>query len=75
MKENIKSTLIAILFFAVLVLSQYLGIYIDRDFRNQLLIENQINTLMQCAGNKIDDEAVLFNDANRQYENVFGGGK
>ena len=46
MKENIKSALIAILFFAVLVLSQYLGIYIDRDFRNQLLIENQVEKIL-----------------------------
>ncbi len=57
MKENIKSALIAILFFAVLVLSQYLGIYIDRDFRNQLLIENQVEKISDLEA--INDDKLI----------------
>ena len=57
MKENIKSALIAILFFAVLVLSQYLGIYIDRDFRNQLMIENQVEKISDLEA--INDDKLI----------------
>lgn len=57
MKENIKNALIAILFFAVLVLSQYLGIYIDRDFRNQLLIENQVEKISDLEA--INDDKLI----------------
>ena len=57
MKENIKSALIAILFFAVLVLSQYLGIYIDRDFRNQLIIENQVEKISDLEA--INDDKLI----------------
>ena len=57
MKENIKSAIIAILFFAVLVLSQYLGIYIDRDFRNQLLIENQVEKISDLEA--INDDKLI----------------
>ena len=57
MKENIKSAIIAILFFAVLVLSQYLGIYIDRDFRNQLMIENQVEKISDLEA--INDDKLI----------------
>ena len=57
MKENIKSALIAILFVVVLVLSQYLGIYIDRDFRNQLLIENQVEKISDLEA--INDDKLI----------------
>lgn len=57
MKEKIKSVLIGILFFLVLVLSQSLGIYIDRDYRNQLMIESQIEKISDLEA--INDEPLI----------------
>lgn len=57
MKENIKTALIAILFFAVLVLSQYLGIYIDRDNRNQILIDSQVEKISDLEA--INDDKLI----------------
>lgn len=57
MKEKIKSVLIGILFFLVLVLSQSLGIYIDRDYRNQLMIESQIEKISDLEA--IKDEPLI----------------
>lgn len=45
MKENIKTALIAVLFFVILLVSHLLGIYIDRDNRNQILIDSQVEKI------------------------------
>ena len=57
MKENIKTALIAVLFFAILLVSHLLGIYIDRDNRNQILIDSQIEKISDLEA--INDDKLI----------------
>lgn len=57
MKENIKTALIAVLFFAILLVSHLLGIYIDRDNRNQILIDSQVEKISDLEA--INDDKLI----------------
>lgn len=57
MKENIKTALIAVLFFAILLVGHLLGIYIDRDNRNQILIDSQIEKISDLEA--INDDKLI----------------
>ena len=57
MKENIKTALIAVLFFAILLVSHLLGIYSDRDNRKQILIDSQVEKISDLEA--INDDKLI----------------
>ena len=57
MKENIKTALIAVLFFAISLVSHSLGIYSDRDNRKQILIDSQVEKISDLEA--INDDKLI----------------